>query len=83
MRGYARGYLYAAMYTNGVDGPIHRVGEILSTADGGMRYRGGRWHLGPNYLHLNTLTEAKAIIAAHRQQAAERRAAEYAATHSG
>ncbi|MBM7278284.1 hypothetical protein JTZ10_10970 [Gordonia rubripertincta] len=70
---------YIVNYANGIDAPLHALGEVLNNHR--TRARGGRWHHAPALLHLNTPTQAREILDHHRQIAQEIADADYARTH--
>ena len=73
-------WIDAAMYTPGVE-HLTNVGRALSAPSGAGGPRGGRWHAISSAIRLNTLTEARAILAEAHRQHREAEAADWEARH--
>lgn len=73
-------WIDAAMYTPGVE-HLTNVGRALSAPSGAGGPRGGRWHAISSAIRLNTVSEARAILADAHQQHREAEAADYEARH--
>ena len=73
-------WIDAAMYTPGIE-HLTNVGRALSAPSGAGGPRGGRWHAIASAIRLNTVSEARAILADAHRQHREAEAADYEARH--